>query len=241
MRKTILLGVALFFLGCGKHIVTSDVIQSFKVSPTTVDANGATVTLTAVINPNASDDRKSVIFSTTGGSLLGAGSDGKLTVKADWVGTNLTATASLVGPMSAGQVVLSVAPATTSPNADYTLRDTIMANLVSPASIKLATSSFGIGANFTSEDTLIATLKSANNRKVSLGAPVQFDDVLANGMPAVGRYSMKQTASDANSQVSTFYSSAQPIGVTVYLIASAVDPTTGKKLFSDTVLINVNR
>lgn len=239
--RAILLIVLLCLYACSKSINADDVIQQLDADPTTVDANGASVKLTAVINPKASDDRKNVIFTTTGGSLVNAAADGTLNIKADFVDGKLTATATLKAPFSEGTFKVTAAPATTSPNGDYSKSVTITASAVLPTSIDIQPSSFGIGSNFTSEDTLVATLKNGN-KKVSQGAKVVFDDNFENGAPVHGQFRQQQLSSNASSQVSAIYSApALAIGTQIFLTASIVDPVSGEKKYPQTIVITINK
>ncbi len=241
MRKIILFSVLISLLGCGKDVDINEVIKSFTVDNETIDADGSSVTLTAVLNPDASEDRRDVIFSTSGGSLVGAGADGTLKVKADFVNRDLKAIATLKGPMSAGKIIVTVAPATTSPNGDYSRQETITANTVLPESVDLHASSLGIGSSASSQDTIVATFRSGNNGKVSMGAEVQFEDIFPGGVRVGGHFTTIRASSNASSQASTIY--AAPllgVGTTIGIVGSIIDPVRSINGKADTIWLTIN-
>jgi hypothetical protein len=224
--------------GCGKKVTTENVLSDLVLSTHVIDADGSSsVTVTVTLYSKASADKRNIVFSTTGGAFTG-GANGKVTVAADYKGEKLIATTTLKGPMAAGKIVITATPETTSPNGDYQLKDSIIANQVDPATIKLETSSFGIGANYINTDTLIGTLKSAQNKKVSLNAKVTFTDYIASNPALHGGFRAMQNSSDANSQVMVLYSAPAQLSIGTEILIKATIDANGA---SDIIKLTVNQ
>ena len=244
MRHYLILLIASgLLLACGKTATIGDVFKSnIMLEMDTINADGTTTdTVSIVLNSDADSNRRNVLFTTTAGTWLN-GQNGQVTAPATFINTKLVAKAVLQAPMSAGTIYVTAAPSTASPNGDYTKLDSIIVNKVLPANMDLEPSSFGTGANFTSFDTLVATLKGSAHQKVSTGAQVQFVDVFTNGQNAGGRFRDQVLSSNANSQVSAIYSSAQaPIGTNIYIIVSVTSPTALGKPIIDTVTVTINQ
>lgn len=243
MKKLLTFLAVMLFASCGKKIDTNDVLESLSLSTTTVNADGSsTVEITAVLNSAASADKRNVVITATGGDLVG-GTSGKLIVPATFVNGQLVGKSNWKAPMSKGEITITAKAEAQSPNGDYQLMEKITALHVDPASISLETSSFGIGANFTTTDTLIGIL-SAYNKKVSTGARVSFEDFLMT-VPvtsANGRFRFEQLSSDANSQVKGLYSADNhPIGTHIYIECAVLNPDGTKTTKRDTVIITVNQ
>lgn len=233
---------ATILISCQKDIKTSDVISGLTLSSHSIDADGTTtVDLSVVLNKDAGASKLNVIFSASSGTLTG-GTDGKVTAKADYVNQQLVAKASLTAPMSPGKIIITAAPQATSPNGDYILKDSLVANPVFPATLQLTASSFGIGSNFTSIDTLTGSLRSAQHKKVSTGAKVLFEDFLSNGTKATGRFRSNMPSSDGDSKVIALYSAPQlPIGTNIKLAATYLTSDGNKTTITDTVVLTINQ
>jgi len=235
-RIIVVVLAALLFGSCGKSVSTSDVLTDLVLSTHSIDGDGSSsVTVTVTLNNKASADRRNVVFTTTGGSFSG-GANGKITVPATYVGQKLVAAVTLNGPMSAGMLTITAAPETLSLNGDYQLKDSVKVNQVDPATIKLESSSLGIASNFLNTDTIIGTLRSAGNKKVSLKAKVTFT-ATANGNNVANGFRLMQNSSDGNSLVMVLFSAPQlNIGDQV-LIRATIDGNG----YSDIIKLTVNQ
>jgi len=236
---TIIAIVITMAYACGKHVQVSSVIWGLSATPAQFDADGsATATITVQIDANASADKRNVVFTSTGGSFTG-GQDNKVTVAATFVDKKLVASATLKAPSSPQSITITATPETNTELGDFKQTIVVEAVKVSASTIKLEPSSFGIGKNFSTTDTLVGTLKSAAGKKVSAGAEVSIQDYLdlACTMPADGRFRQQRLSSDGTSQVRTLYSAPNlPEGTNIYIKASIKD-SPGK---TDIITLTIN-
>ena len=168
-------------MACSKNKVpVNDVLYDLAKSKSTIAADGNSKIIISVKLNNDSDPlKRNIIFKTSVGNFTG-GLNGMLTVKADFDHDTLKAQAILTAPFSPGIIYLSVWP-DIDHRENYTLYDSIIVTPSSPFTIKLNTSSFGLKANYQSEDTIIAVLSNSQGNGVSLGTKVLFDVFLTTG------------------------------------------------------------
>lgn len=232
----------LFAFGCGKvpdldQIFSSDLLASV----TEINADGATtVNLKVELNKSAHQDRRIVVFTTSGGTLGGT-LENNLMVTANFENGKLIASTDLKAPMSAAKIIVTVKPANSSNRRDFIKQTSINVVAVPPAEIHLETSSSGIASNFLSTDTLVATLKTADEKKVSVGAEVIFEDSIPNFEDKHGRFRNQKLFSDSNSQVFALYSAPPlPIGTDIYIIVTIIESGI-KSTKRDRIALTVNQ
>jgi len=241
MRKILCIISLLVFISCQKDLKTKDIISDLKVTPNVVDADGSSlVSVSVVLNDRAATDKRNVVFTTTGGNWID-GKNGKITVTATYQDGEILAKANLTAPASAGIITITAASESTTLNGDYNLSATVTANKVEPTVIKLEPSSFGIGANFTTEDTLVAKITGLNNNNASKGVTVLFEDLNGNN-PAGGRFRAVQATSGAGSTVSAIYGApALSIGTPITIRVTVLDKNSVKTTISDATTLTINK
>lgn len=238
--KTI--AIFLLFASCTKELNTSDIITNLTASQSTIDADGSSiVTFSVELNDRAASDRRTIIFSTDGGEWID-GKNGKVSITADYSQGRLLALAKLKAPSTPGTINISAKSSILTINGDFNLITAINAIKVEPKKIFLEPSSFGIGSNFISQDTIVGKITGDNNKNASKGVNVLFEDLLSNGSPALGRFKQLLTSSNSNSIVSAIYSANQlPIGTTISIKATILDEKGAKTNISHTLYLNINK
>jgi hypothetical protein len=207
--------ILLAMLGCQKELKTENIISDLQVTPSTVDADGSSVVNVSVkLTDKAAADKRNVVFTATSGTWSG-GANGKVTVAATFSDGHIVAKAKLTAPSSAGKITITAASESLSLNGDYNLSAAVTASKVAPFAIHLEPSSFGIGSNYTGEDTLRATITGKDGNNASKGVSVIFE-ALNGANPAGGAFRAIQAVSGATSTVSAIYGApALPIGTAI--------------------------
>lgn len=196
----------ILLVSCRKVALSdNEVIQSMKLAPATIDADG-TSQAEAIVKINSATDasKRKVIFEASAGTFA-ATSTKTVTVEAVYEAGELVARAKLKAPMSPGFVTVTAKPETRSAYNDIIIKDSIEAILSSPFSISVSASAFGVQTGYVGEVIVTGTLKNSKGKNVSTGVKVAFTDVYLNGVPVGGRFRQVQNSSDENSKVSVYY------------------------------------
>jgi hypothetical protein len=128
--------------------------------------------------------------------------------------------------MSVGKMVVTARPETRSAYQDFIVKDSVSVTVSTPASLVVSASAFGVQTGFLSDVLITAVLKNQNNRNVSTGTQVRFEDVYANGTSVGGRFRLVQNSSDENSKVSAYYSPGNIApGTDIYIRVSVLNST----------------
>lgn len=243
MRSKLITVVALLMLtSCQKDVEIEEILTRFDINKREIEADGqSTVELSVRLSEKSSSDRRKVIFSTSSGLFPGSG-DSKHTSTAAFEDGRLVAKASLRVGTQPGTIKISVQPEYDSPIGEYMLLDSIVANPSVPYSIKLEPSAFGIGANFINEISLTGNLKNQSDKFVSKGYKVQFEDFLADGSPANGRFRSLSDVTVDSSKVAAFYAAGNhPIGTQLIIRITVLDPNGEPLEISDSTSISINQ
>jgi hypothetical protein len=216
------------------------VISDLQFSTRSVVADGSSkITVTVVLNSNADSSKRNILFSASNGSFLN-GNDISISQKAVFVNSQLIAKVTYMPPLKAQTVYFVVQPNLSS-TSNVSLRDSLVIGPSLPAKIALTESSFAVGYGFTGEDTLTAKLSNSAGGPVSIGTKVIFDDYYPGGVGLNGRYRMKNTSSNANSQVGAIYSPGfvAPVGSNFYFKVTVLDVSGIPTNIADSVLLTV--
>lgn len=241
------IGIIIIFLplllaGCGKEQTDiSDVFGPLNIPENTVSADGqSTVKVSVKLSDKTSTDRKSVIFSTSAGVFTVSGTK-EQNVIAEFENGEIIARATLRAPFSPGEITVSVKPAFDSPVKEFTVSGVITAVASDPESIKLEPSASGIGSNFINEIWLNGFVKNKDNKNVSSGVKVLFEDELLSGAPAGGSFRDVTTTTGDSSKVSAWFGAPLlPIGTRIKLRATVLDTNGSKTNIADSVFITIN-
>lgn len=231
MKKIAIYGLLLFlFAGCKKaHIVTTDLLPSFKIYKQTINADGSTlVDITAEVNPDADENRRTVIFSAGSGSFVG-GTDSTISKKATFEAGILIARVRYKAPLTPGLVTIRAKVDLSNEKTDYIQSDTIRVLDSKPAKIQLSASAFAVKINFANEVTITGLLSNNEGKFVSLGNKVVFTDAYDDGSPVNGQFRQLQNSSDASSGVSVSYTPGNILSGRKINIACEVLNKTGNK------------
>jgi hypothetical protein len=227
---------------CGKERATvAEVFYPIVLGDSTIAADGqSTVSVSVRLSDEAAADRKTVVFSTTGGSFTVSGNS-KQTVKAEFENGQVIARAVLRAPFRPGVIDISVQPEFDSPVQEYVVKASVTALRSLPASIKLEPSALGIASNFTGEVRLVGSVKNSAGKNVSSDVEVVFDNELQNGAPANGRFREARMVTGDSSKVSAWYgASLLPIGTTIKIRATVLDADKNRTAISDSTFITIN-
>lgn len=240
--KIFFLGLILFALtGCRKYSVSIDkVISEINLSDKVVLSDGSMVDVKATLNSQASLDRRNIIFKASKGEFVG-GTNGTITVQAQFENNALFAKAKLIIPSSPGQLIVFVKPEIDD-RGDYTIYETISILKSDAKSIQLIPSSFGIESNFVEENELTAILKNEHGNKVSSGTQVLFEDFFISGEQAGGKFRKTRNVTDPSSTVSTLYSiRSLDVGTTVTIKATVLDENGHKTNIIDSIIFTIKK
>jgi len=236
MRTLITLIILFALYTCKKiDIDTSDVIPFLELSPKPVQADGTSIINAVVkISKDAEPSKRKIALETTSG-VFATNSLKTITVDALFENGELVARTTIRSPITPGQVVVTARPEVRSPYSDFIIKDSVQASPSVAITISLSTSAFGVRTGFLSDVQITGVLKNQNNKNVSSGTNVIFEDIFQNGSPVGGRFRQVQSSSDENSKVSAFYSPGPVIPGTNIYIRATVAGTNIK----DSVLLTV--
>ncbi|KRT17872.1 hypothetical protein ASU31_00840 [Pedobacter ginsenosidimutans] len=242
MKIFIISAFFMLLISCKKTVSIDEIFVSLSASKTKLSADGLSMSEISVqLSPNSSADRRTVVFTTTSGNFI-PGNQDKALVKAEYNDGVLIAKVLLRSPLKPGMISVSVSPEFDSPNSEYILSTDIEAVPSEPFSMKIEPSGFGISSNFLTEIKLRGLLKNSENRPVSSGFNVVFEDVLLSGLAANGRFRAVQNQTADSSSVSAIYSApAYPIGTEIKIRAVCLDSKGKKTVVRDSLLLTVNK
>lgn len=224
MKKILIIAFLGAFCSCSKDAEIQDLFSDFTITPNQVLADGQSVVdISVVLNEETDSDRRKVIFKASSGTFVGATPE-SATVDATYVNGRLVASAKLKVSAKPGTVKVSVEPAFDSPIQEFVLATTFETIQSTATSVTLASSSFGIASNFISEVQFTGTLRNSDNKPVSSGNAVKFDDFLPDGSPAHGQFREIKAITEGNSTVSSIYSaSLHPINTQIEVRCTILD------------------
>jgi hypothetical protein len=243
MKKPIVyLIILLIVTGCRKDkIELSEVFTEIDFSKEVVEADGqSTVTATVKLKEDASPDRRNVVFKITGGTFL-ATSNEKATIRAEYEGGELLAKVKFRPSTVPGTITVSAEPEFDNQSQDFVISKTISSTKSVPESLKLETSGFAISSNFSTEVLLTASLRNKDNRYVSKGYKILFDDELSVGTKAMGRYRFLQSETLDSSKVTVKYAAAGfPIGTNIKIRCTLLDAEGKRTAVRDSLFLTIN-
>jgi hypothetical protein len=238
--KPLLVAFAISLLfGCKAEKIDADkVISNIYISNKTPRADGAAIVDVSVqLSKDADDDKRSVIFHTTGGTFVGS-KDTIITQKAEFINGNLSAYVKLLVPNNPGTIYITARPLVLTKYNEFVLTGSLTSVNVRAKTITLSASAVGVSAGFTGEVLITGLLKNEGN--VSADNNVIFEDVLASGAPANGRFRVTKSSTDANSSVSTYYSPGNmAVGDDVYIKCTLLDGSENKTDIQSTIKIAI--
>jgi hypothetical protein len=229
-------------LSCKKDLPNSEVFGALTFSGEQFVADGSTtVLITVTLHKYASLERRNVVFKTNSGIFTINGLQ-TTTSKAEFEAGMLTAKATLRVSVIPAIVTVSAKPEFISQAQDFKIERTFVTTPSMPVSLKLETSNFGLKGNYSSEAFLSGTLMNEAGNFVSKGFKVSFEDELAGGVPAGGRYRKLQDQTTDSSRVSSFYSStAYPIGTDIKIRCTLLNSQGLKTKVLDSIILTINK
>ncbi len=238
---TIFLLAVITFTNCNKQVAIDKVLKNLKFSKPEIPADGqSTVTVSIELSDKSSDDRRTVIFSTSSGVFTASGNS-KYTAKAEYENGMLIAKAIVRISTKPGYLVVSVKPEFDSPVKEFVVTDSIPAKKSVPFSFKLGTSSFGIASNHLNEVFITGKLLNASGKFVSEGYNVLFEDSVLT-VAANGQFRELTTTTGDSSVLSAYYSAfAHPIGTQIRIRGTLLDENGNKTTITDAILLTVNQ
>ena len=242
MKKlAILLPALLAFSSCDKKVETKDFLSDLTLSNYSAVADGqTTINVSVKLSEKSSSDRRNIVFSTNAGVFTNSGT-ARYTAKAEFDNGYLIAKATLRMPVKPGYVKVTVQPEYDSPVKEYTLSDSLYAAPSAPVTLKTEPSSYGISGNFLNEVRITGTFKNSDNKFVSQGYKVVFEDFLSDGSPANGKYLKVVNPTGDSSLVRVFYSvPSYSIGTTIKLRTTLLDASNLKTGIKDSIILTVN-
>lgn len=227
--------------GCKKiEIDNSEVIESMKISPLEIDADGTSlIDIFVTINKNAEAAKRKLVVESSSGVFPGNNLK-NITIEAVYEGGELIARTKLRAPSGPGKVYISARPEIRNAFSDFILKDSITANPSVPASITVSASSFGVQTAYVGEVLITGHLRNGNGKNVSTGYKVQFSDFYVSGGAVGGRFRAIQNASDDNSRVSAYYSPG-PVapGTNIYVWVTVLNATGNPTGIANAVILTV--
>ncbi len=230
-------------MGCSKKNDTSigNTIFNLRSDQDSVLADGAKlVNLTCELNPDATVDRRNILFKTTGGQFLES-KDTTVEVKAQFVDQKLIAKAIFQVSQSPGVVIISAQPnLPDQKNNNYVLKDTIFLVPSIPASLKLSANAPAVIAGYLSEVTITGQLANNAGSNVSLGNHVLFEEIVAGSATAIGTFRAINASSNKDGQVSAIYSiGAASAGAKVLLRCTLLRDNGARTDTLDNLALNI--
>lgn len=240
MRYSIILISAVMFLSsCEETIVVTDLIRELRASDMIFEADGSSIIeVTAVLNKDADNDKRTVEFVTSSGSFKD-GVNGKIQQKAELINGELIAKVILIAPMQPGEIKVNAQVLLNDLRDEYVSELTITATTSSPDKIDLSADGFSVLNNFQSEIELTGVLLNGT-KKVSLETVVTLKDYFEDGTAVNGSFRNEMLESDINSKVRATYSPGQVTPDQFIIIQATVLDTNGNPtLLQDEIKIYV--
>jgi hypothetical protein len=161
-----------------------------------------------------------------------------ITQKAEFINGNLSAYVKLVVPNSPTTIYITARPVVLTKYNEFVLTESLTSVNVRAKTITLSASAVGVSAGFTGEILITGLLQNGGN--VSSDNSVIFEDVLASGEPANGRFRVIKPSSDGNSSVSTYYSPGNlAVGDDVFIRCTLLDDDKNKTTIQSAIKIAI--
>lgn len=236
-----LLILAFLAHACSSEPELEDILSNLSFNTTTLLADGSSSAIVSVELPlESSSDRRSVKFDISNGAFSD-GSKSKV-VKATFEEGILLSKIGFSSTTKPGSIIISVQPEFDSPLRDYIIRDSIISTVSTPAKIELNPSSFGIMPNYLSEVVLLGKIVNSNNKDVSEGYEVIFEDFLSDGSIAGGRFrNITSTTSDSSDIRAIYGARSHPIGTDITILVSLLAPDGTKSQLNQAVTLTTNQ
>lgn len=234
------------FFGCAnKDDVTLDEIITLTSDKSNVDADGQSlITLTAVLNPNAAKNKRTVEFKSTMG-VFKSNSMNTVSVSAEKISGVLTAQTTLVAPSSTGTYNVSAEVEIPELKGLYIAEKTITADSSEVASINLSSPAISVYNNFDNEIAINAQLLNSQGKGVTSGVQVKFEDFYDEGLTnsVGGLFRSSNVAKSNSSSLATvnYSPGAIPANTKVYIRALVLLSDGTETQLEDTIEIYVNQ
>ena len=162
-------------IGCRKEIKTIDIIE-LNVDPIEIIGDNSSVaTITATLNPDADDDKRTVIFNATNGSFID-GEGTTISKTAEKFNDSLIAIAKLTAPLVEGVITISAEVDIKDLKGIYVSRVELNILKSEPATITLTANSLSVVNDFDEEIKLTAKIKNSAGNSVILNTAVSLED-----------------------------------------------------------------
>lgn len=230
LRTMLLLAIlSLLFTECEDiDIKANDLITSltFDTTETLADGSG-TVTVTAILNKDADESKRTVKFTASSSKFKESDKDEVSVTAEETLNKELVAETELVIPNTAKDIIV------TAEVEKYEVSETLQLNASEPISIVASSSSFSVQANYGSEIVITATLLNENQGKVSTGNKVIFNDYYKGTEIAVtGKFREVTAESNSDSKVSAIYTPGNIAPDTTIVIQVSLE--TNPEIFGST-------
>ncbi len=225
---------------CKKKPVSIDkVIESLKITPQQIDADGTSIAVIEVeINPKADATKRTVIFSATSGNFEN-GTNSTISEKAKFENNKLIARVRYKATSKSGSVIITAKMDLPEQPTDYQKSDSLRLNDSKPDTIFLKASALGVMINFGNEITITGVLQNIKRKNVSAEKTVEIDDYYENGLPVNGSFREKQLTTTNNSTISFIYSPGfVQVNKKIWLKATLINEDGSPSKIKDSILIH---
>ena len=234
----------LFVSGCGdldESLTPGDMIQSLTFSETYgLLADGRTISVEAIIHPDAREDFREVLFTSSGGAFSDA-VNGDLIIKAIKDKGVLKANAKFQAPMIEGLITINAEIVIPDERGNYVVSKELLFGKSIPSSISLESEAFSVYNNFDGNIDIKGVLKNLEGNGVDHETKVELKDYFSDNTPVNGRFKNDILLINSMSEISTSYSPGyiQP-DQTIKVVALVLDES-GSYVpgVTDTLLIEV--
>lgn len=242
MKLIIFILITICSVSCIKEVKIENVFQKMTADKMELVADGqSTSTIKLILNKEASQDRKNVLFSTDRGVFTSTG-ETKALVKASFEDGELIAKITLRAPKSAGKITVIAKPEFDSSDKEFSISVSLEAVESEANQIKLDQSALGIGPNFIEELRIWGVLNNSQGRPVSDGVKVVFEDFLVNGNNANGAFrSIIDIKSDSSIVSCKYGANAYSIGTKIKILCTVLDEGLKKTTIKDSIYITINK